>query len=256
VLANLGVGFALVFWFLFRNSPREHPWANDAEQREVSEFDPPIKAGQPPVLRRDPRSLVNFGFVLLYAFASTFADNLYVFWIPLFLREAKGLGDIEMGLFGSLPLWGGALGGLCGGLLNDVLIRATGRRRLSRSGVGFTGKLLAAVLISLSVAVSDGRLVMLVLLGCKFFSDWSQPTVWGTITDISGRAAGTIFGIVNSTGTLAAFIAGPVMGGIKQSHGWDVLFFTVAGVYVVAALTWLVIDCTRPLVVEPSEMGT
>src|SRR5262249_1878328 len=159
--------------------------------------------------------------LVVYAFLSTFADQLYVFWIPQFLIEGKGLKQAEMGLFAPLPLLGGALGGFLGGGLNDFLIRSTGSRRWGRSLVAFTGKLLAAVLIAASLMVSDGRLVMVVLLACKFFGDWSLPTQWGTITDIGGRASGTVFGVVNTVGAAAAFLAGPSMGYLKQHHGWE-----------------------------------
>jgi sugar phosphate permease len=130
------------------------------------------------------------------------------------------------------------------------LIRVSGSRRWGRSAVAFTGKLLAGVLITASLAVPDGRWAMVVLLGCKFFGDWSLATQWGTITDVGGRASGTVFGVVNMVGALAAFLAGPVLGHLKEAHGWEGLFLGVAGAYVVAAACWLVIDCTRRLVVE------
>ena len=134
--------------------------------------------------------------------------------------------------------------------MNDVLIRITGSRHWSRSAVAFSGKLLAAVFIAVSVGVDDGRWVMVLLLACKFFGDWSLISQWGTITDISGRAGGTVFGAVNAVGALAAFLAGPAMGHLKQDFGWEVLFQCVAGVYVLAAACWLFIDCTRRLFME------
>src|SRR5439155_982807 len=147
---------------------------------------------------------------LLYSFASTFGDQLFVYWIPLFLEESKGLTKAQMGVYASLPLFGGALGGATGGWLNDVLIRATGSRRLARSAVALTGKFLAGVILALSILVGDGRMVMVVLFACKFFCDWGLSTQWGTITDIAGRASGTVFGVVNMAGSCAAFVAGPV----------------------------------------------
>src|SRR5262249_21381892 len=133
--------------------------------------------------------------LLLYSFASTFADQLYVFWLPQFLVEGKGLTALEMGLFAGLPLWGGGLGVGAGGALNGLASRLTGSRRLGRSLVAFTGKALAAAIVLASLAVTDGRAVMLVLFACKFFGDWSLSTQWGAITDVGGRAAGTLFGV-------------------------------------------------------------
>jgi sugar phosphate permease len=249
-IAGLGVLLGLAFWLLFRNRPREHPWANEAEQQLIDGGSPPAPSHARPRLHLRGANLRNLGILLFYAFASTFADMLYPNWIPLFLTEGKGLSPMQMGIFASLPLWGGAVGGAAGGVLNDVLMRLTGSRRFGRSAVGFAGKLLAGVLITASIFVPDGRWVMVVLGGCKFFGDWGLSTQWGTTTDIGGRASGTVFGVVNMVGAIAAILAGPVMGWIKQDYGWESLFLTVAGAYVVSAACWLFIDCTRRLVVE------
>jgi nitrate/nitrite transporter NarK len=173
-----------------------------------------------------------------------------VFWIPEFLKTARGLDDVQAGVFASLPLWGGAVGGTLGGVLNDWLIHRTGSRRWGRATVALTGKFLAGVFMALSIGFTDGRGAMVVLLFCKFFGDWSMSTQWGTITDISGRGAGTVFGIVNGVGAVAACVAGPMIGYLIEEFGWTGLFWTMAGMYLAASLCWLFIDCTRPVVIE------
>jgi ACS family glucarate transporter-like MFS transporter len=242
VLASGGILLAGFFWLGFRDSPRAHPWCNQAEANLiVGGTTHAVVAGRPQI-RLEWEHAVTLAGLTVYSFATTFADQLYVFWIPQFLEEYKGLSKSQMGLFAGLPLLGGALGGAVGGGLNDLAIRLTGNRRLGRSAVAFTGKFLAAVLITLSLLVADGRWVMVVLFACKFFCDWSLSTVWGTITDIGGPASGTLFGTLNAVGAAAGFLAGPVMGWVKQHHGFDVLFVMVAGMYALAAVCWLAID--------------
>jgi len=189
------------------------------------------------------------------SFFSTFADNLFVFWIPTFLVEEKSFSAAQMGIFASLPLLGGALGGFSGGLVNDYLIRLMGRRR-ARSVVACTGKMIAAALIVASLSQSDGRIMMLILFACKFFSDWSQPTWWGTVTDIGGPASGRVFGMVNTVGTIGGFAAGPIMGLVKAEYGWNVLFSFVGFVYVLTALCWAFVNCTKKLVVRSDAEST
>ena len=172
-------------------------------------------------------NVVNLGMLLIYTFHSTFADQLFVAWIPLFLVEAKEMSPRDMGVYAMLPLLGGAVGGIVGGMLNDAsCCRLTGNRRWSRSGVvAFTGKTPAAVLIVLSVLVADGRLVMVVLLACKFFGDWSLPTQWGADHRPGRPGVGhPVRPGQHGRRRSAAFLAGPVMGYIKQTHGWDGLF--------------------------------
>jgi hypothetical protein len=51
-------------------------------------------------------------------------------------------------------------------------------------------------------------------------------------------------------GGLATFLAGPLLGYLKQEYGWEGLFAGVTAAYTLAALCWLFIDCTRPLTAE------
>lgn len=113
-----------------------------------------------------------------------------------------------------------------------------------------TGKGLAAVLLAASVGLADGRAVAVTLVLCKFFGDWSLSTQWGALTDIGGRAAGTVFGTVNMVGALAGVLANPLIGQVKQDYGWGPLFYFLAALFLTAALTWLLIDADRRLVLE------
>lgn len=250
-IALPGVALGLLVFVFLRNRPEEHPWTNDAERRLLATTgDTKTAVHRPLLLDWSPGTLGSFAMMLFYAAASTFADMLYVYWIPTFLREEKHLSSSDMGLFTPLPLLGGALGGVLGGMLNDVLIRRLGNRRWGRSLVAIAGKGLAGLLIALSVRIEDGRAVMFVLLACKFFGDWSLPTQWGAITDMAGRRSATIFGLVNFVGSLGGMLGSVVMGWIMHHHGWDNLFRFVACVYLAAALAWLFIDCRRTLFVE------
>ena len=56
----------------------------------------------------------------------------------------------------SLPLWGGAIGGILGGYINDLMIQKTGSRRWGRSLVGFTGKFIACGLMFVAISQDDG----------------------------------------------------------------------------------------------------
>jgi len=234
VVALPGAMLAGGVWLVLRSRPQ--PAARPVSSR--------------PAVRFNRAAFLSLGMLLIYAFASTFQDQLYVNWIPTFLREGRNLDVATMGLFAPLPFLGGALGGILGGILNDVLIRRTGNRRWSRAGIAFMGKFVAAGLVVVAVRVEDGRLAMVVLLLARLFGDWSLATQWGAITDMGGRASATLFGLVNTLGAAGGFVAGPVLGALKQHYGWDGLFLGAAAMCLLAAATWLFIDCTRAVVEE------
>jgi sugar phosphate permease len=244
-LAGSGFVFALLFWAVFRNHPADHSWSNDAERALIEHGEPPAKDATR--IHWTPAGVRNLVVFMGASFCSTFADNFFVIYMSTFLIEEKSFTKAEMGAYAGLPIWGGAIGGVCGGVLNDLLIRYTGNPRFARSAVAATGKIIAAILIAGSLMLQDGRLVMFVLFTCKFFSDWSQPTWWGTVTDIGGPVAGRVFGMVNMVGSIGATVASVAMAQVLGGYGWTALFLFVGGMYILTAAFWCFVNCQRRL---------
>jgi sugar phosphate permease len=257
IFSLLGVVVGMTFLFLFRNTPREHPWANDEEERLIAAGDP--SAAHAARSSVDWASLVRsrtMQFLLMRSFASNLADVLFVNWVPLYLRTEKELDPTAAGWMAAMPLIGGALGGLMSGTMQSYFIRRTGSRRWARSSVGLTGKLMSAVLVLCCLNVQGALAVSCLFLAVKFFADWEQPAEWGAISDVSGRSAATVFACVNAAGSIGNFAAGPLVGKTLTvfsggepitTAGWNAVFVLLALEYVVAAGSWLFINCERPL---------
>ncbi len=219
VLTGVGVLFGLMFLWLFRNRPQDHPWSNEAEAELIAEGKPSEVEATGTALRwsrllKSPNMMVFF----VQQFTSAFADNVYVYWIPLYLLTAKNVDTASAGWMAALPLIGGAVGGMIGGVLQNHLIIKTGNRRWVRSLIGMIGKLLATILMFVSLGFDAAVAIVVIFAFVKFFGDWSQPTVWGTITDVAGKNAATVFGAVNTVGSIAGFLAGPLMGLMIMSY--------------------------------------
>jgi ACS family glucarate transporter-like MFS transporter len=254
--AGTGVAFAILFAVVFRNSPREHPLVNQAEAELIQGVgaqpvsQPSADSPLPPDGRGRirPRAMMNMGVLNVQTILSTLADNIYSNWIPLFLWEVHALKFEAMGIFSALPLLGGALAGVVGGLLNDWCIAATGNRRWSRSGIAVVGKGLAGVLLLAALVWYENPYVFCgFLFAVKFFGDWSLATSWGVVTDIGGRATASVFAFNNAVAG-AGLIAAPVLFGyLADALGWTAVFISVAVTYFLCALSWLAIDCTIPM---------
>lgn len=266
VMAGAGVVFAMIFLKTFRNSPELDPKANAAECELIREGQSESNEAPPvlPVSRaiRSPSLLV----FIVQQFMNAGADMIYGLHLGSYLRNHYGIkDDVEFGLLLSLPLWGGACGGIAGGFINDGLIQLTGSRRWSRTAVGFTGKFLACFFLYAAATAGDPVRASWLLFATKFFSDWTQPTVWGASTDMGGRYSGTVFSIINSSGSAAGFVV-PILGGIlldqyvteKVVDGelvritqYEPVFILVGVMYLLSALCWIFIDCTKSL--DPGE---
>jgi MFS transporter, ACS family, glucarate transporter len=256
-LAGLALGAA--FLVLFRNSPVDDPRVNDAERELIQVGSPPPPGYRPRLPWRKIFSSRSLLFVLVMQFMAAGADTVYSAFIGDYFLNAKGFNMAKAGALASLPLWGGAVGGMLGGVLNDVLIATTGSRRWARSIVGGLAPVVAAGLLFVVIRQHSGLAAALALFAVKFFVDMGQPTVWGTCTDLAGRYSATVFSIVNTSGTIGGLFCPILFGiildrnttkttveGLAQSvTDYNPLFLTVAGMYLLAGVCWLVIDCTR-----------
>ncbi len=268
IFAGAGLVLGVLFLTLFRSTPGQHPRVNEAERRLIegdevastpAESTPAAASsrgaggGTLATLRSLRSSAIpNFVFLVVQQFASTFADQVYVAWVPFFLAKVHGLTFAEMGIYSALPLLGGACGGAVGGYLNDWLIRRLGSRRWARTAIGAGGKGMACVLVVGALAVfDDPYLFCWMLCGVKFFADSGLTTAWGAITDVSGRATGTVFGVVNTVATLAAVLSPVVFALVAKRFDWGVVFAVVGSTYLVAAVTWLLVNSERPLFETP-----
>ena len=253
-----GLVFAMLFYFFFRNSPEVDPNTNQAEVDLIRADDPGST---------ETGGVLNFWHVIqnpsmcvfmLQQVASAGADFVYVALMGSYFLD----NDVDMswaGLLVSLPLWGGAIGGFIGGFVNDGLIRITDNRRWARTTAGFSGKFIAALLMaSIVVLHANPYVVGGMLFFVKFFTDWSQPTVWGTCTDMGGRYSATVFSIINTCGGVGGIALSLSAGGILDyyatelpdgtlQNNYDPLFLAIAALYLLSGISWFFINCTNRL---------
>lgn len=266
LLGLVGLAFAGLFWYLFRDTPALHSGVNAAELSIIREgdADEPSRSIETSVPAVKPSLLLrhrSLRFFVLQQFLDAGSDVAFVSLIGAYFLQARGLDISSTGWLASLPLWGGALGGIAGGWLNDRLIRSTGSRRWSRSSVGFSGKVLGCIMLLAVVSQSSSLGAAICLMAAKFFSDWSQPTTWGTCTDIGGRYSATIFSVINTAGTSGGIAMPLVFGGLLDwftrttgqeplvTHvtNWGPLFYLLSGMYLLSGVCWLMVDCTEPI---------
>ncbi len=267
VLGVVGLGFSVLFLWLFRNTPQDHPWSNAAEIDLIRNSEENDRANL--VVSAEMKHLPvgvamrssSIRFFTMQQFLDAGSDVAFVWLIGAYFLDVHQLDFKAIGLLTSMPLWGGALGGIAGGWLNDWLIRNTRNRRWSRSAVGFIGKAIGCVLLGLVAMQTSPTSVAVCLFAAKFFSDWSQPTTWGACTDLGGRFSATVFSIVNTAGTIGG-IAMPLIFGwlldrftshqntgndLVSTTNWNPLFLLMAAMYLGSGICWLLVDCTKSL---------
>ena len=87
----------------------------------------------------------------------------------------------------------------------------------------------------------------------KFCADVSLATRWGAITDVSGKATATVFAFNNSLAGIGGILAPIMYGFVADNYDWTTVFVIGATMYGLCAASWLLIDCTIPLVREDDD---
>ncbi|MBM83469.1 MAG: hypothetical protein CMJ78_23160, partial [Planctomycetaceae bacterium] len=197
---------------------------------------------------------------VIQQFANAGADTVFNFLTGAYFLS-RGVDLAEVGVLASLPLWGGAIGGMLGGYYNDLLMKLTGHRRWVRSLLGFAGKAIACGVMVIAINQESVVAAGLALFVVKFFSDWTQPTVWGTCTDLGGRYSATVFSIINTSGTLGGIFCPLAFGVLLEFFkseqvvngetttiiDYTPVFVMVAAFYMLSAACWFLIDCSDSL---------
>jgi MFS transporter, ACS family, glucarate transporter len=258
IFGTLGLVWAALFYYWFRDDPAEHPAVGSAERELIGAMAKPSHAV--------PHGAIPWGWVMaspnvwLLGTIMTVGATLFYTqfqWFSTYLKEAQGLGEQQSSWCTGAVILGGAIGCMVGGLLADyVTLRAT-NRRWSRRLCG-AGMLLLAFASLWCVRYTQGVAAVTALNAAALFClQVSLPTWWTVVAEISGKHGAAMFGLMNGLGGLGVMVMNYCVGRIvdaRQAEGfslvecWRPVFDGVALGLAVGAVCWLLVDVARPIV--------
>ena len=230
-----------VFWY--RDDPSDHASVNEAERRLIQVGAAPSpKAGE-----RVPWKILLLHPTMLALFCSYFASGFgfqfFVTWLPTYFIREHGLTLQRSGVFAALPLAGGAVGCVMGGIIADWITRRTGSVTIGRRSVGVSGFLLGAVGYAAAIYVGSAEAAIACLVLASGAHDLTLPVLWATTTDVGGRFGGTASGYVNLASSISGVTAPLSAALLEQIFGsFHAVFYAAAAMYLLGAALWLFID--------------
>lgn len=259
IYGGAGLLVAAGFWFVFRNHPREHPWANEAERTLLAEG----RDAEP--VKHRPRSFPwraaltsrSLWFASLYQLATNIGWAFLVNSLSIYLKEVKHMSDADNGSISSCALLLGIVGLPLGGMLTDYLTRKHGARLGRMLPLVFTRIL--AVGAYMAVMAANTPLQMMVAFGLlAMFVDMGLPSMWALMQDISGRHQAQLFGWANMWGNFGAGLQPIVVGWIlvrfDHQHNYQPALLFCAAALVLSIALAFGIDAERPVVREEESM--
>jgi ACS family glucarate transporter-like MFS transporter len=250
------IGFAAgAVWFLAaRDTPDEHPRVSPSElalirsgltQREVI---------------NNPKDLVSWVRVVqskevwavtVSYFCYGYTAWIFFSWFYRYLAKVRGLDLKASAFYTMLPFLAMLVGCLLGGTINDRLTKWQGLR-VGRCGLAAFSIAVAGIFIAFGSQVQSARLASVVLAGGAGALYLSQSSFWSVTADIAGASSGSVSGFMNMGNQLGAALTASLTPWIAARFGWTTSFLVAAGLCVVGAASWLVVDPSRQLIALPA----
>jgi ACS family hexuronate transporter-like MFS transporter len=152
----------------------------------------------------------------------------FIFWLPKYLNDVRGLDIKAIGAYAWIPYAFAAFGSLIGGTLSSVMLRRGWPLDFSRKvPLG-----IAAALLPASLYIADASLSTAILFfGLAMFGHQFWSTILQTLAAdmFPSRIVGSVAGLMGCIGTYGAMIFSVVVGYLIQEAGYGPAFL-IAGV--------------------------
>lgn len=209
-LGAVSLTWAAVWFWYFRNNPRDHKSITAAELADLPDYHPPQRS-----LRTVPfkQLIVRILPVALVFFCHAWTLWLFLTWLPTFFHESYKLDLKASAFFTSGVFLAGMFGDTAGGALSDAIYKWTGDVNKARRDaviIGFVG----SVLFLLPVLFVHDPFVVTLALGASLFClEMTEGPIWAVPIDVAPSFTGVAGGIMSTAAGLAA-VASPIAFGM------------------------------------------
>ncbi len=154
---------------------------------------------------------------------------MVVAWLPTYLVQARGFSIQQMGWVGMLPVAGGLIGVLGGGVLSDRLIRRGVSPTWARKGIPAIAIAVSAPFLALATAIASPILAVCGFAVFQLITTLGLVAYWSIPVEMNARLAGSIASIMNFGGNFGGFFSPMVAGFLVARTGeWSLPFYTAA----------------------------
>jgi ACS family hexuronate transporter-like MFS transporter len=260
----MGLAWTL-WWLLTYQIPEVHPKLGQTERAKIQSILDTDRATASPIPLKHLLSFIETWAVIFAKFLTDAAWYFYIFWLPKYLNDARGLDIWHVGKIGWIPYAAAGVGCLCGGWFSSRLLKIGYSVNASRKlALGTSAALMPCVIAVPYVSTP----MVIVLFSLAFFGQQSWSTLVMILpTDFfPKRAVGTVAGLVGLGGAMGGVVLGQTAGYLLD-HGFSYkpvlaiagsLHVIAFGVIMILAprIKTLVVDEPRGFEVLPKLQGS
>ncbi len=216
-------------WYYWYRDPRDHKTVSAAEVEFIEANQDP-QTGEPMSIRQ-LLSQRTMQAMMAGFFCINFVSYFFFTWFPTYLVETFHLSLLKFGLIGMLPGIAAIIGGWCGGLLSDSLVRRGVSLTVARK-IPLVGGMLGSAVIGLAAFSPTVTLALSALCFANFAATFASAALWALPSDVAPNRANvaTIGGIQNMAANLAGIISPILIGVLMQFTHSFVIPLVLAGI--------------------------
>jgi MFS transporter, ACS family, glucarate transporter len=184
--------------------------------------------------------------VTLSYFCFGYVAWIFFSWFHRYLFKVRGLDLKSSAFYSTLPPLAMVACSLLGGVINDKLTKAYGKR-VGRCAIAAFALFLTAVLLVLGSQAVSAQLASLVLAGGAGALYLAQSSYWSVTADIAGPRAGSTSGFMNMGAQLGGGVTAVLTPVIAVHLGWTYPFLFAATLSALGAVAWLAVDPAKNL---------
>ncbi|KZS39308.1 MFS transporter [Aquimarina aggregata] len=236
----IGIVIALLFYWMFRNTPEEHNAISEKEKQYIIENRQKEKiSDNKGVSIKQILSSKNVLFAMGQYIGSNFIFFFTLTWLFPYIKQKYGLNLVDAGFYAMVPLLAGALGNWVSGFMVDVIYKK-GKWKLSRRVPAITGFIFVIIGIISSLYMNTPLGAVLCISIAIFGADMTLSPSWSFCMDIGQENSGKVSGMMNMAGNLGAFATALAFPYLQEWTGSnDPFFYTAAVLAGVAIIFWL-----------------
>ncbi|MSQ97408.1 MAG: MFS transporter [Gemmataceae bacterium] len=247
IFGGIGLFWAALFYWWFRDKPGEHPGVNQAELQIIGVPAGKSSEGDHAVPWREALSHPNVWLLGIITMTSAFNSYFFFSWYSPYLQKARDVDEITAGWLSALALAGATCGSLIGGVCADFIVRHSSDRYRARRLFCLGAYASAAICLFSSIHIDTPWLsAVFCALACLMLF-CQLPTWWACSFEVSGKHTGSMFGLLNGSGVIGAmgsqyffgaFVDWRMALGFEGRDRWDPAFYLSIGLLVVGGILW------------------
>jgi len=263
--AIIGLAVGAIWYSIARDTPEVHANVSPAELQHIqagrtvgpSAYSDAAKELNRRVGVTDDRiqwstilSSRNVWAVTLAYFCFGYVAWIFFTWFFIYLAKVRGLNLKASASYTTLLFLSMAACSPIGGAISDKLTKLHGKR-IGRCGIAVFALLSTAVFLTLGSQVQNARLASVVLAGGAGALYLSQSSFWSVTADIAAGSSGSVSGFMNMGNQFGGALTASLTPAIAARFGWTTSFFVAAGLSVLGAAAWMLVDPERALAPAP-----